>query len=369
MNPAAAPGAASDMVQMITEHFTKAKSMVFPREVLAGHGVMSRAGDICVSLGLGEKALLVTGGRTSSIAGRRVKRLLERKSIEVRMERTGAATWANLDRLAASASSFSPDMVIGVGGGSKIDLAKMTARRCGASFVSIPTSASHDGISSPVASIKRDGVSCSLDGVMPMAILADTEVISRAPYRMLAAGCADVLSNSTALRDWEIAAEAGRERMSTTAYVLSRYAGESIMRDAGRIRRYDETATWLAVRPIIASGLAMGVAGSSRPASGSEHLFSHALDSLQAGSAMHGEQCGVGAILMTARQGGDWKPIAAALKKLGCPTTARGLGASEEQIVEALLRARDMRERYTVLDRKPLTRRSALALARRTGVI
>ncbi len=355
---------------MITEHFTKVKAMVFPREVLAGHGVVKRVGEIFSELALGESAMLVTGGTTSSIAGRRVSRILTRKGVAVSIEVTGHATQENLDSLVSRAEDIAPEVVVGVGGGSKIDLAKMTARACCVPFVSIPTSASHDGISSPRASIKSGGKNCSLEGVTPVTIIADTEIISRAPYRMLAAGCADVLSNSTALRDWEIAARAGREEMSTTAYALSSYASASILRDAARIRKNDEMSTWLAVRPIIASGLAMGVAGSSRPASGSEHLFSHALDSIGSGSAMHGEQCGVGSIMMAAYQGRDWRSLRAALIKLGCPTTARGLGVAAETVIDALLKASQMRkDRYTVLDSKPLSRQSATRLAKRTLVI
>ncbi len=355
---------------MMQEHFTKTKAMVFPRVVLAGHGVIRKIGEVVESLRLGEKAMLVTGGKTSAIAGRTVERLLSRKSVTVNTVLTGEATQANLDGLISRAEEFRPDMILGVGGGSKIDLAKMAARSAGAEFLSVPTSASHDGISSPRASIVKDGKHLSLEGATPIAIVADTRIISRAPYRMLASGCADVLSNSSALRDWEIAAKAGKEMMSTTAYALSSYASGSIMRDSGRIRRNDETSTWLAVRPIIASGLAMGVAGSSRPASGSEHLFSHALDAIGAGTALHGEQCGVGAIMMTAHQGADWKILRSSLLKLGCPTDIEGLGITGEQLVEAMLMSSSMRkERYTVLDRKPLTRKSALMLAKKTMVL
>ena len=355
---------------MMSEHFTKVKAMVFPRQVLAGHGVIKRTGEVFDGLGLGKRAMLVTGERTASIAGKMVRSLLEKFSVHASIELTGAATQENLDTLVEIAKRETPDAVLGVGGGSKIDLAKMTARLCGAEFISVPTSASHDGISSPRASIKRKGVSLSLEGVTPVAIIADTQIISRAPYRTLASGCADVMSNSTALKDWEIAVSAGKEHMSTTAYALSSYASASIIRDASRIRKNTETSTWLAVRPIIASGLAMGVAGSSRPASGSEHLFSHALDSMGAGSAMHGEQCGVGAIMMSAHQGVDWRPIRAALRKVGCPVDARGLGITAQEVVDALLRARSMRkDRFTILDSKPLNRKSATALAKKTLVI
>ena len=355
---------------MIGDHFTKSKAMVFPRQVLAGHGVLRSLPSVVEELGYEGRVLLVTGGHTSSIAGKRVRTMLEKIGLEVRMEITGSANMENLNHLYAVAASWEPEAVFGVGGGSKIDLGKMAARRGHSGFVSIPTSASHDGIASPRVSIKDGTSPLSMEGVMPAAIIADTQLISKAPYRMLASGCADVISNSTALTDWELAVKAGKESFSTTAASLSRYAADSVMASASRISRNDETSTWLAVRPIIASGLAMGAAGSSRPASGSEHLFSHALDAMSAGYALHGEQCGVGAILMTALHGGDWEIIRTSLIRLKCPVTAEGLGVNESDIIRALVKARTMRrDRYTILDVKRLTKESARKLARKTLVI
>ncbi len=358
------------MITMIGEQFKKSKAMIFPRLVLAGHGVLRSLPSVIDELGYSGRSLIVTGGRTSSIAGKRVCSLLEKLGMDVRMEITGEASMENLNRLNAVAASWKPEAVLGVGGGSKIDLGKMAAKNCHAGFVSIPTSASHDGIASPRASIKNGDSPLSMEGAMPVAIVADTQLISRAPYRMLASGCADVISNSTALRDWELAVRAGRDFFSTTAASLSRYAAESVISSASKISRNDESSAWLAVRPIIASGLAMGAAGSSRPASGSEHLFSHALDAMSSGSAFHGEQCGVGAIMMTALQGGDWKSIRLSLMRLKCPVTAEGLGVSETDIIRALVKARTIRrDRYTILDVKKLTPVSAGRLARRTLVI
>ena len=355
---------------MMSERFTKSKAMVFPRQVLAGHGVLRSLPSVIDELGYSGRILIVTGERTSSLAGKRVGSMLEKLGLDVRTEIAGAANMESLNRINAIATSWAPRAVLGVGGGSKIDLGKMAAKSCHAGFVSIPTSASHDGIASPRVSIK-DGVSpLSMEGIMPAAVIADTQLISSAPYRMLASGCADVISNQTALRDWELAVKWHGEIFSTTAASLSRYAAESVMSSASRIRRNDETSAWLAVRPIIASGLAMGAAGTSRPASGSEHLFSHALDALSPGKALHGEQCGVGAIMMTALHGGDWASIRSALVRLRCPVTADGLGVSETDIVRALVRARTMRrDRYTILDRKKLTAESARKLARKTMVI
>ena len=355
---------------MMADHFTKYKAMVFPREVLAGHGVLRRLPAVIEELGYRRKCLVITGDHTFKIAGGRIASMVEKLGLRTRTEIVGDATLENLHAVCASARKFRPEVILGVGGGSKIDLGKMAAKECGSDFISVPTSASHDGIASPRVSIKKEGRPLSMEGVMPMAVVADTVIISKAPYRMLAAGCADVVSNSTALLDWELAVKKGAGIYSTTAASLSRYACESIMASARRIRENDETSAWLAVRPIIASGLAMGAAGSSRPASGSEHLFSHALDAITQKGALHGEQCGVGAIMMMALHGGGWEKIRDTLLTLGCPVSADALGIPERDIVSALVAARTVRkDRYTILDVKRLDRNSARKLAKKTGVI
>jgi len=114
----------------------------------------------------------------------------------------------------------------------------------------------------------------------------------------------------------------------------------------------------------------MAVAGSSRPTSGSEHMFSHILDKIAPGKALHGEQCGVGSIMMMYLHGGDWKRIRAALQQIGAPTTAKELGVSNDQLIEALVHAHEIRkDRYTILGDRGLTRDAAERLATITNVI
>jgi len=92
------------------------------------------------------------------------------------------------------------EILLGVGGGSVIDITKLAAYELSKPFISVPTSAAHDGIASPRASLKHKTGSVSKTAVSPVAILADTAIIRKAPYRMLASGCADVISNMSAVR-------------------------------------------------------------------------------------------------------------------------------------------------------------------------
>ena len=205
---------------------------------------------------------------------------------------------------------------------------------------------------------------------MPIGIIADTEVIVHAPFRLLASGCADVISNVTAVLDWHLAVRLKNEEFSSTAATLSEYAAREIIDHAGSIKPGLEESVWIAIRPMIVAGIAMSVAGSSRPCSGSEHLFSHALDRVAAHPSLHGEQCGVGAVMMMYLHGGDWQRVQGALRTVGAPTTSKELGVTAEEVVTALVLAHTLRpERYTILGDNGLTRDAAERLATRTGVI
>lgn len=350
--------------------FTKARSMLFPRNVLAGHGCIELVPSVCKDFNLSGTALVVAGKMTRKIAGDQVTDGLTKKGFEVFTIETGDATNENLAKVEETAREVKASFLLGVGGGSKIDLAKMASKDLGLEFISIPTSASHDGIASGRASIRNNSIPLSLDAKVPLGVVADTSVIVKAPYRLLAAGCADVISNSTALMDWEFARRLRHEEFSRSAYALANYTAQTMIENADLIRPNLEESVWIAIRPIIISGISMSVAGSSRPTSGSEHMFSHALDLIAPGKALHGEQCGVGCIMMMYLHGGDWMRIRNALQKIGAPTTAKELGINKEQVVEALVTAHKIRkDRFTILGNLGLTYEAAEKIAEITKVI
>ena len=99
-------------------------------------------------------------------------------------------------------------------------------------------------------------------------------------------------------------------------------------------------------------------------------MFSHALDKMNVSDALHGEQCGVGSIVMMYLHGGDWQSIRNALRKIGAPVDSKGLGVSDEDIIEALVTAHEIRkDRFTILGDNGLTKESARKAATITGVI
>ena len=361
------------------ERFTKSKTMVFPREIIVGHKITSQIVDLCNRIGRGNSVLIVADKKTKKLSGDEIFGLLSKANYNVKQKIISAPTVGEVNDVIKYASKNNIDLLLGVGGGSVIDVTKLAAFDLSKPFISVPTCASHDGIASPRASLRHRKGSVSKTATPPMAVLADTSIIYKAPYRMLASGCADVISNISAVMDWELAHRLKYEEFSSHSAVLAKTAAQLLIDHADEIKPDTEESAWLAVKAIIVSGVAMSVAGNTRPASGAEHMFSHMLDHLGPGimlkgnkgrKPLHGEQCGVGAIMMVYLHGGDWEKIRDALKKIGAPTTSKELGISKKKIIEALDLAQEIRpERYTILGEKGLTKKAAKKLAETTGVI
>lgn len=348
----------------------KLHRMELPREVVIGGGTIDLVSEVCGKLGFSRSAFIVTGPRTCRIAGHRVMELLGDSGLEVGISVVNFPTAKEVGGVEREIRSYKPQVVLGVGGGTKIDVAKLASAHLGIPFISIPTTASHDGIASPLASIKGLNKPYSVRAQSPIAIIADTHIIARSQHRFVASGCGDVIAKLTAVRDWELAHKVKNEYYGEYAANLSLMSSNLIVKNAELIGLGEEEGIRVLLEALISCGVAMCIAGSSRPCSGSEHLFSHALDLIAPKPAMHGEQCGVGTIMMARLHRLDWKRVRKALETVGAPTTADELGIDPQHVIEALVRAQTIRpERYTILEEKKLDYESAEGLARATGVI
>ena len=361
------------------DRFTKSKTMVFPREIIVGHNTTQQIAELCERVERGNNVLIVADKKTKKLSGDEIEKILKKAGYTVNQKIVSTPTVKEVNNVINYANKNNTDLLLGVGGGSVIDVTKLAAHELKRSFISVPTSAAHDGIASPRASLKHSKGPVSKTAVSPLAILADTKIIHKAPYRMLASGCADVISNISAIMDWKLAHRLKGEEYSSHAAGLAQTGAELLIDNAEDIKPGTEDSAWIGVKALIVSGVAMSVAGNTRPASGSEHMFSHMLDHLGPGimlkgkrhkKPMHGEQCGVGAIMMVYLHGGDWEKVRDSLKKIGAPTTSEELGVSKKKIVEALVQAQEIRpERYTILGETGLTKEAAKRLAKITGVI
>ena len=351
------------------ELFTKAKAMEFPRRIVAGHDALEAVPIMCREFQLDGPALVVTGPSTVVVAGKLVADMLKDAGYSVDLIEVGAATMEAVAEVKERVHEVDAEFLLGVGGGSKIDIAKLAAFEVNCPFISVPTSAAHDGIASPRASIKGDEGNISFTASVPMGVVADTRVIIKSPWRLIAAGCADVISNITAVMDWELAHRLKHEDFSTSAATLAKMVANVVVDAASHIKPTLEESAWIMIKPVLVSGVSMAIAGTSRPTSGAEHMFSHALDRIAPNRALHGEQCGVGTILSMALHGGDWMRIREAIHIIGAPVTAKQLNISHDELIEAMTTAHTINDRYTILGESGITEKAAERLAMMTKVL
>jgi glycerol-1-phosphate dehydrogenase [NAD(P)+] len=351
--------------------FEKSTWIRLPRDVIVGHDVLGQVGAAVEDLHLSGRPLLVTSPTPDDIVGDRVQTSLETVGPAASRVVVEEASFDAVERVIDAAESEAADYLIGVGGGKAIDIAKMAAEHVGVGFVSVPTAASHDGIVSGRGSVPEGDTRHSVGAEPPLAVIADTAVLADAPWELTTAGCADIISNYTAVMDWQLATRLKNVEYSEYAGALSEMTAEMLVDNADTIRPGLEESAWIVVKALVSSGVAMSIASSSRPASGAEHLISHQLDRLAPGRALHGHQVGVASIMTAYLHGGErgiWRDIRSALATIGAPATAEELGVDEDLLVEAMTTAHEIRDRYTILG-DGMSEEAARQVAATTGVV
>src|SRR5712691_7282491 len=269
--------------------------------------------------------------------------------------RVEAATVDSAVHLGRRLRAGSYEAVAGIGGGRTIDVTKFAALMAGIPMVSVATNLAHDGIASPVSSLEHESGKSSYGVVPPVAVLVDLDRVRSAPPRLVRAGIGDVVNNLSAIADWELAAADRGEPVDGLAVTLARTAAQAVLHQPGTVDD-DEFLTVLA-ESLVLSGMAMTVAGSSRPASGGDHELLHAIDQLFPGAGSHGELAGVGALFCTFLRGDErlGTLLSACLARHGLPRTPADLGLSHGEFTKAVLHAPATRPgRYTILERLAL---------------
>lgn len=266
-----------------------------------------------------------------------------------------------LDRLDESSRT----LVVAVGGGQPIDVAKLAACRAGVDLVAVPTVLSHDGMASPVASLSgADGLRRSLGARMPAGVVIDIDIVGSAPERYVRAGIGDLVSNLTAVDDWRMSHTRRGEPFDEFAASIAVLSAKAALEVDWPLLEDDVEAI---ARGLVMSGLAMEVAGSSRPCSGAEHLVSHALDQVRgAGAGLHGEHVAIGVLVTSVLQkSAHTDRIRRLFERVGLPVTLDGWGLEEATLVEAVRLAPSTRpNRRTVLDDLDLSPANVAAIVR-----
>ena len=184
---------------------------------------------------------------------------------------------------------------------------------------------------------------------MADVILIDTKLISEGPTSLIKAGIGDTISNYMALIDWKLADMRGIEKINDMAYLMSKESLNTLMKT-----EYNSICLEfieVLANSIVLSGVAMNIAGTSRPVSGSEHLFSHALDFYTDNNNLHGLQVALGTVTMLKIINQDYSKVIDYLKKFDININPKNLNISEEDFIKCMIEAPKMRtNRYTYLN-------------------
>ena len=341
-----------------------------PKKVVIGTSVIGNIPKFLNDLGSFRRTHIITGPYVKKIISKEMIDHVDRSGIEYEVSIARRPTVDEAEAIADEVKAFKPDLIIGAGGGKSIDIAKYCSTKLGVPFISVPTAASHDGIASPFASLRGSGRVTSVKASAPLAIIADLKIISQAPPRLLRSGAGDLVGKFTAVLDWRLSHRLKGEYYGAYAASLSLLSAKHVLSSSSIIAGGSIEATRIVMEGLVSASVAMCIAGSTRPASGSEHLFSHALDLVANYPALHGEEVALGSVMMAYLHGKDWRKLRRTIRRMGLPTTAKELGVRAEDVIRALTIAHKIRpERYTILGESGLTFEAAERLAKHTGVI
>lgn len=347
--------------------------------IRVGSGVIQELPGILRDLGASH-IFLVADNYTFEAAGRQVEQLLDQAGLAYhkRVFQTETPLVPNEYALGSvlAAMTSQDDMLLAVGSGTLNDVTKYVSARTGIPYVIAATAPSMDGYASTVAPTILDGFKTTLPAVYPAAIVADVDILKDAPMPMLTAGFGDIIGKFTSLADWRLSHQLNGEYYCPEVAGVIEAAVETCAANAQALAQREPQAIQAVTEALILSGLAMGMVGVSRPASGAEHQMAHywEMDALRRGEEhpLHGNAVGVGTVLAASlyEMAAEYLPqgfaapdkgqILACLQAAGSCADPKELGIRRELCLESLLHAMELRDRFTV--QKLLEQKGKLSL-------
>ncbi len=294
-----------------------------------------------------KKAFVLFDETTYKVGGGTVSSVLRDDGIQATEIEIGESSQEQVEAVRKKIRGSADGVVFGVGGGKVIDTGKHAAGLEGVDFVSVATAPSNDGIASPVAVI--DGQ--SLRAKMPIGLVADLDIIRQAPLGNIRAGIGDLVANLSAVQDWRLAARVKGEEIDPFATLLSE-SGALLVLDSEKPDILSYEFLRRLIYGLVLSGIAIHLAGSSKPASGGEHEISHAIDALYPGRALHGEQVGLGALFtLHLQRNGYFQRVRNFFQHCGLPLSCAQLGLTPQEFAESVAYGPSTRQgRYTILE-------------------
>ena len=175
--------------------------MELPRQIVVGEKNIGQVGEFLRSLSNPRKVSIISGKNVKKIIGKEIDKSLKNVKISAVWHLAKSNQVKETDVIQKKVKLTKSDIIIGLGGGRSVDVAKLCAFNLKKPFVSIPTSASHDGIASPFVSVRGEKPH-SLVATAPLGVFVDLDIIKKAPKKLLASGCGDLMAKVTAVHDW-----------------------------------------------------------------------------------------------------------------------------------------------------------------------
>jgi len=242
------------------------------------------------------------------------------------------------------------EAILAVGGGRPIDIGKVISHIYSLPLFVFATSLSTDAMCSPSASLVIGEKKRSLQVGVPYAVIIDTEIIKNAPAVLTLSGIGDLLSKYTAIYDWKLSYKKTGERVDDFAVLIAQTSAE-LLTSYSKCDCTDLEFLRIVAGSLTMGGLAMAVSKSSRPASGSEHLISHAYDKICKAPTYHGIQVGAFTLLMAKVQNNTfYSKIHKTMEESGLLEYLRAHPLNEADVMLAIDEAPMVKENfYTVL--------------------
>jgi glycerol-1-phosphate dehydrogenase [NAD(P)+] len=280
---------------------------ITPVEMVYAADAVTRVPEVACRATTGRRALVLFDARTRRVAGDEVEGVLagagwHTASVEIPDPGPDEDPVCDDVTHAWLASQVGDaDLVVPVGSGVVSDLGKWTAHAAGLPFVTVATAASMNGYTSANVAPRIAGVKSLVEAAPPHAVLARPADIAGAPYEMTASGLGDVVAKSVSSVDWRLNHRVFGDYYCPRSVELVAELEPRYLDDPEGLRARRPQAIDALFEALMLTGVAMTMAGSSAPASGGEHVISHALDMLSSvdGRAhdLHGRQVGIGTVL------------------------------------------------------------------------
>jgi glycerol-1-phosphate dehydrogenase [NAD(P)+] len=273
-----------------------------------GQGVLERTPDIFRQQFGDQPALPVADTNTFAAAGKAVVDAFRRSGRSCREPFifTDPKLYAEHEHVTALEAVLQRDEAIpvAIGSGTINDLVKLASHRTGRRYLVVGTAASMDGYTAFGASITYQGSKQTFSCPAPLGVVADLDVLCRAPEGMNASGYADLLAKTAAGADWIVADALGVEAIDRKAWNIVQGGLRTAVSDPAGVRAGNPEATRRLAEGLMLGGISMQWTKTSRPASGAEHQFSHLWDMQhhvhKGQTPAHGFKVGIGTMAITA---------------------------------------------------------------------